>query len=345
MEPWLDLVFKKILQRRGIASFRHHEHPILVPGQFDWSAGRVYNPAAVVIEGRVGLVFRAQGIDRKQVGSKLSWISVLGIAWSEDGFEFVTEKEPIMSPTQEWETAGVEDPRISKINDKYVMTYTAFDGKKARLALAVSKTIDLNNWEQRKIIFPDQEKWTKSGAIINRQINGKYHMYFLMHDYYPQSGESHIWHASSNDLSDWEVTDKPVLKCRPGFFDDHELEPGPPPLLIPQGILLIYNATKVSQNVNKRTFGIGWALFDKDDPKKLIARSKEPFLRGENTVSQKGYVPKVPFKNELMNEGRIVGTIFSNGIVNFKNRWFLYYGMGDSHVGLAVSESKRILNL
>lgn len=337
MKSWLDFIFRK-----NIVPFRHHEHAIMTPGQFPWNSGRVYNPAAIVVDGKVGLIFRAQGIERKKIDGKINWISVLGLAWSNDGFEFVLESEPIMSPARDWEIGGVEDPRIIKVEEKYIMTYTAFDGEKARLALAVSESKSLLNWKERKLVFPNAEKWTKSGAILSRKINGKYHMYFLAHDFYPKSGESHIWHASSKDALNWEMTDEPVLKCRKGFFDDHELEPGPPPIFLPQGILLIYNATKVSQNANKRTFGIGWALFDKNNPQKLIARSDEPFLRGENTIAQKGYVPEVPFKNELENEGRIVGTIFSNGMVNFKNRWLLYYGMGDSQIGVAVSEFEKI---
>ncbi len=90
---------------------------------------------------------------------------------------------------------GCEDPRIVVVNGTFYMTYTAYDGKTARLALARSK--DLVHWEKLGIVFPEWG-WSKSGAILPIKINGKYIMYF---------GDSNIWIAYSDDMIHW-VTDK-----------------------------------------------------------------------------------------------------------------------------------------
>ena len=202
---------------------------------------------------------------------------------------------------------GCEDPRVVKVDDHFYLTYTAYDGETARLALATSK--DLRVWEKRGLLFPDRG-WTKSGAILAAPIGGKYWMYL---------GDSNIWAAHSPNLLDWTVVEEPLLRPRPGRFDSHLAEPGPPPILTADGILLLYNGAD-----DGLRYTAGQVLFDKQDPARAISRSETPYLTPSVELEYTGQVPNV---------------VFVEGLVSFKNRWFLYYGMGDSGIGVAVCET------
>jgi predicted GH43/DUF377 family glycosyl hydrolase len=119
------------------------------------------------------------------------------------------------------------------------------------------------------------------------------------------------------------------MEIRHGKFDSDLTECGPPAVITKKGIVLLYNGrnatnTNSDPSLPKGMYSVGQAIFDINDPTKLIARSDSSFLR-----------PTLP--NEITGQYR-AGTIFSEGLVFFKNKWFLYYGTADSFVGLAVSE-------
>ena len=230
--------------------------PVVLPDREGFDAAAAFNPAAIVREGKVYLFYRAQ--------SEWHGMSVIALAVSVDGVIFVKAERPVVTPEYEWELgAGCEDPRVVEVNGTYYMTYTAYDGETARLALAVSK--DLVNWEKKGLIFP-WWGWCKSGAIVPVKINGYYWMYF---------GDSNIWVARSKDMIHWE-TDRSwvVLSPRPGYFDSKLVEPGPPPIVYSEGILLIYNGAD-----ENNVYSVGRVLFSREDPTRVIARCEEPILR------------------------------------------------------------------
>jgi len=284
---------------------RYVDNPVIFPDGEGFDASATFNPAAVVKDGKVYLFYRAQEV----------WFgtSVIGLAVSEDGFHFEKMDEPIIVPEYEWELlGGCEDPRIVKINDTYYMTYTAYDKKVARLALARSK--DLIHWEKLGIVFPEWG-WSKSGAIIPVKINGYYWMYF---------GDSSIWIARSKDMVHWETDrDWIVLKPRRGYFDSKLVEPGPPPIIVGDKILLIYNGAD-----DNLVYSVGWAIFSLEDPTKLIARAEKPILTPETYWEKFGQVRNV---------------VFAEGLVYFNGKWFLYYGAADTFVCVAVADSLESL--
>ncbi len=229
------------------------------------------------------------------------------LADSSDGVHFRRLNITVLYPTLKWEIgSGCEDPGIVEVNGTYYMTYTAYDGETARLALARSK--DLIHWEKLGLVLPDWG-WCKSGAILPVKVNGRYIMYF---------GDSNIWIAYSSDMIHW-VTDRDwaVLRPRKGFFDSKLVEPGPPPILTDHGILLIYNGADEDNR-----YSIGWVLFSLDDPSKVIARSSEPILEPTLLWERDGQVPNVVFATSLVDTG---------------DKWLLYYGSADTYVGLAVA--------
>lgn len=280
------------------------ENPILLPRGQTWEAKDIFNPAAWANQDSVWLLYRAE--DSSGIG-QWNGTSRIGLASSADGYRFHRDARPVLVPTESWEQpGGCEDPRVVKIRDTFYLTYTAYDGQTARLALATSP--DLRHWEKQGLVFPNRG-WTKSGAILDRPVNGRYWMYF---------GDTDIRAAWSEDLRHWTVAEEPVLRPRHGQFDSRLVEPGPPPVMTESGILLMYNGANDSL-----VYTSGQALLDPGDPTRVMARSQRPFLRPESQLERHGQVPQV---------------VFIEGLVHFRAQWFLYFGMGDSGIGVATHQ-------
>ena len=285
--------------------YKSERNPILTPGVNNWESKDVFNPATWSDGSTVYMFYRAE--DSTGIG-KWNGTSRIGLATSTDGINFEREDKPVLEPTEKWELpGGCEDPRIVKIDDTFYLTYTAYDGETARLALATST--NLRDWKKHGLVFPDSS-WTKSGAIIPKRINGKYWMYF---------GDTNIWAAHSQDLLNWTAIEEPVLKPREGKFDSRLVEPGPTPIISNRGILLLYNGA--NQDL---IYESGQALFDLEDPTKLIDRSNASFLRPDTELERTGQVPNV---------------VFIEGLARLNGSWYLYYGMGDSGIGVAVKNA------
>jgi predicted GH43/DUF377 family glycosyl hydrolase len=205
-----------------------------------------------------------------------------------------------------------------KIGKRWYLTYTAYNKKDAQLALAISS--DLVHWRRKGVILPAYKGnwnvgWTKSGAILTQRIHGHYWMYFLGTSADKTDKMGLAW---SDDLVHWiDATPTPVLPRRPGQFDARVVEPGPPPILTPEGILLIYNGA--DENLVYRT---GWALFDREDPTHMLRRSDHPIFSPEMDWEKVGQVPNV---------------VFVEGMVVECHRMLLYYGGADKHIGVAGS--------
>ena len=292
--------------------------PIISPQGNGFESAGTFNPSVVKKDGKFVMLYRAQ--DRKGT-------SALGYATSDDGIHFTRRPEPVMVSEAPYEKGGgVEDPRLQKIGDTYYLTYTGYnnvdgaaaDKKDAQLCLATSA--DLVHWQRQGVVMPSFKgkwnvKWTKSGAIVPEKINGKYWMYYLAD---AQGKDTQMGVAYSDDLLHWtEALDHPILSSRPGSFDSQVVEPGPAPIITPQGIFLIYNGAD-----DKLVYSTGWVLFDKNDPTKVLARSDEPVFAPEKEWEKVGQVPNV---------------VFVEGMVRDGNRWLFYYGGADKNVGVATA--------
>ena len=313
----------------------------------NWEERNVLNPSAIVKGNEVYLFYRAQDS---------SGTSRIGLAISSDGLHFTKQEKPVFYPdndfmkVHEWnykkmdtETEledcktcyfdGAEDPRIIESEDgTYVMTYTAYDGKTARLAIASSK--NLTSWTKHGLVLKEEQykdHWSKAGAIVvesigdknvAKKINGKYWMYF---------GDTNLFLATSDDLINWEVCKDDenkkmvsVLHPRKGYFDSRLVEPGPFALYKEQGIVLIYNGSNAANfndsKLPKFTYAAGQALFDKNAPYKLLDRTESYFIHPDKDYEKVGEVNEV---------------CFVEGLVKFNNKWFLYYGTADSKIAVA----------
>ena len=309
-----------------------------------WEGYATFNPAAVVKDGKVYVLYRAEDeTGEMKIGGHTSRI---GLAESSDGLHFTRRSSPVLFPDKdsqrerEW-PGGVEDPRIVETDDgSYVLMYTQWNHKVPRLAVATSR--DLLTWTKHGPAFAKASggKYlaveTKSGAILSRvegdrivatRLNGKYWMYFGVPD---------VGLAVSDNLIDWTPLEdaqgntRKVLSPRPRHFDSWLVEAGPPALLTEHGILVIYNAGNSAATgdprLPDRIYTAGQALFDPREPSRLIARAAEPFIRPTESYERTGQYT--------------AGTTFVEGLVRFKGRWFLYYGTADSRVGVAVWEGR-----
>lgn len=315
-KDWTLLPFVKVDEANPVleAGTSTFQCPVLKQ-EVKWDEKDVFNPAAVVRDNKVYLIFRAEDNIGKYAGT-----SRLGLAISDDGLHFTKQPLPIFYPdndsmkTFEWE-GGVEDPRIVETSDgMYVMTYTAYDGSLARLCLATSN--DLEHWTKHGLVL-NKDTWSKSGAIVSRRngdkivaekINGKYWMYW---------GDTDLFIASSDDLIHWDSdSTKSVMEPRPGMFDSRLVESGPYALITERGILLLYNG----MDLNGGAYCAGQALFDLNDPSKLIDRTNDFFMKPDKPYEINGQVNKV---------------CFIEGMVPFKGNWYLYYGTADSKIAVA----------
>jgi beta-1,2-mannosidase len=290
---------------------RASQKPILSPSGSSWESAGTFNPAVVMHDGKIVMLYRAQDSHGT---------SRLGYAESLDSIHFTRRPEPVLAPDTEYEKdGGVEDPRLVKFGDTYYLTYTGYNTKDAQLCLATSQ--DLVHWDRKGVILPAYKGnwntgWTKSGAIVPEKIDGKYWMYFLgtTPDKNDQMGL-----AYSPDLIHWtEATQTPVLPRRPGQFDSRVVEPGPAPILTPEGIVLIYNGAD-----DKLVYRTAVAVFDRNDPRKLLYRSQLPIFSPEKEWEKVGQVPNV---------------VFVEGMVQRGNHYLFYYGAADKYVGVAEAD-------
>ena len=308
-----------------------------------WEALHTFNPAAVVRDGKVFVLYRAEDDSgAMEIGGHTSR---LGLAESDDGIHFTRRDTPVFYPAKDSQQArewpgGVEDPRIVEREDgTYVLTYTQWNRKTYSVGIASSR--DLTHWTKHGPAFLHAEKGKyadlkyksagmvtrldpEKGRLIAAKINGKYWMYW---------GEGSIRLATSPDLIHWtpveDAQGAPVelLKPRPGHFDSTFPETGPPPVLTDAGIVVLYNGKNAVEggdpDLGANAYGMGEALFDAHDPTHLLRQAEHPDLKPEMPYEKTGQY--------------VAGTTFGEGLVYFHDQWLLYYGCADSLVGVVTA--------
>lgn len=306
-----------------------------------WEESDTFNPAAVVKDGKIYVLYRAEDNSATGIGKRTSRI---GLAESADGITMNRYPVPVMYPDEdnakeyEW-PGGCEDPRVAVTEDgTYVMAYTAWNREVPRLSIATSK--DLMKWEKHGPAFAKaydsrfKDMACKSGSIVTKltgdkqviaKVNGKYLMYW---------GEHAVCAATSDDLINWQpVLDeqnelKELIKPRKGYFDSALTECGPPAIITDNGILLLYNGKNRNDDegrdkrFNAGAYCAGQVLFDLNDPYKAIQRLDVPFFRPMEAFEKSGQY--------------IDGTVFIEGLAYLNSKWYLYYGCADSQVSVAV---------
>lgn len=333
-------------------------NPIITPNpsnQFDcpmqdkkigWEESDVFNPAATVKDGKIYVLYRAEDNSATGIGKRTSRI---GLAESEDGIHMKRRKTPVMYPDKdnmkeyEWE-GGCEDPRVTMTEDGlYVMAYTSWNRKVARLCIATSH--DLVKWEKHGPAFAKayngrfKDIFCKSGSMVTTIKDGKQVLTKIDGKYFMYWGKHAVYAATSDDLVNWTpILDEKnelatVIKPRPQYFDSALTECGPPAILTDKGIVLLYNG-KNQTNDSKRdkrftagAYCAGQILTDPKEPMKVLQRLDVPFFRPMASFEKSGQY--------------VDGTVFIEGLVFFKNKWYLYYGCADSQVSVAIYDPAK----
>lgn len=305
-----------------------------------WEESDTFNPAAVVKDGKIYVLYRAEDNSATGIGKRTSRI---GLAESPDGITMQLRNTPVLYPAEdnnkeyEWE-GGCEDPRVAMTEDgTFVMMYTAWNRQVPRLCVATSK--DLITWEKHGPAFAKaydgrfKDLASKSASIVTKVTDGKLVITKVNGTYLMYWGEHMINAATSTDLINWTplLNEKNELKGliypRYKYFDSALTECGPPAIITDKGILLLYNGKnrtddRRDERFNAGTYSAGQVLFDLQNPYKVIGRLDTPFFRPMAEFEKSGQYTD--------------GTVFIEGLAYLNNKWFLYYGCADSKVGVAI---------
>ncbi|RYF96984.1 MAG: hypothetical protein EOO02_21375, partial [Chitinophagaceae bacterium] len=212
--------------------------------QVDWESNDTFNPAAVVFNNKIHVLYRAE--DKSGIGIGMR-TSRLGLASSADGITMNRRKEPVFFPGEdsqkevEWR-GGCEDPRVAMTEDgRYVMMYTQWNNKLPRIGVAISR--DLVNWTKHGSIFKKAHSGrfydvaSKSASLITKMENGKQVIAKIKGKYWIYWGEHAVYAATSNDLVNWDplLNEKgellELINTRKGYFDSDLTECGPPAVM------------------------------------------------------------------------------------------------------------------
>ena len=266
-----------------------------------------YDPRVISLEGKV----------------YLTSLSHLRLARSKDGIQFTIDEKPFLFPARMDESYGIEDARITFLEGKYWITYTAVSEHGPGVGLAV--TTDFVNVERVGMILPPPNK---DVALFPKKINGKY---MLLHrPMVSDIGKPSIWMAESEDSVHWgnhrfllggRGNDRPDPLANPFGWEGGKIGTGPEPILTDEGWLVCYHGAD-----STHSYSLALALLDKDDPARVLDRSSLPLLTPELVWEREGFFPNVVFSNGWIQ--------WPDGSDKAGQIW-VYYGAADSGVGLA----------
>jgi predicted GH43/DUF377 family glycosyl hydrolase len=290
-----------------LKSTKFLQNPLLEPiAENAWESAGVCNAAAVKLDGKTYLVYRAFTQNNT---------SRLGLAISNDGL-YIDERlnDPIYPlrtkyemPIKDGVGSGTEDPRITQIGNTLYMCYTAYDGDIARLAFTSISTKDFiarkwDKWALPKIISPPRV-FDKDGVLFPEKINGKYAFF---HRIEPNVVIDYVDNLEfKNDTC---LGNKGVITPRIGSWDGVKIGINGPPIKTPKGWLVFYHGiSRIDGH-----YRIGALLLDLHDLTKIIGRTSYPILEPETQFEKEGVVRDVVFSNGHVVEGDTI-TIYYGG--------------------------------
>ena len=341
----------------GRSSLSVKRHGVIIePTELGFENEGVCNPACVREGDHVHLFYRAV---------RRGNYSTIGYCRLKGPLEVVVRRrKPVLFPEKKYESQGIEDPRIVKIDDTWHMTYSVYDRMNVAGAYATSK--DLKSFTKHRIITPRftyreykhliecntglNDKyllhyrifkehglgeeianklyaWDKNLMFFPRKINGRY---ALLHRLHP--GIQLVTFDHRRDLTP-DFWKNYLMDLRKHIVMDPELPHesshiggGAPPIETPEGWLLIYHAAEATPH--GFIYHAAAALLDLDDPRKVIARLDRPLLSPQEDYEREGYVKNI---------------IFPSGTAVFDNELYIYYGAADQRVAVASVSMTELL--
>lgn len=248
----------------------------------------------------------------------LTSLSHIRIARSKDGENFTIDDEAFIKPIASEEEWGIEDPRVTKIEDTYYINYTSVTRNGAATSLVSTK--DFVSYERHGIIFAPENK---DVTIFPEKINGKY---MTFNRPVPSAiGGPDMWLAESLDLIHWGKQKHFYGVSNEDSWENGRVGGGAVPFLTERGWVKIYHAA----DKNDR-YCLGAFLLDKDDPSKILGKTTEAILEPEADYEKEGFFGNVVFT---------CGCIYEDGIVK------IYYGAADDKVCRADIAIEEIFKL
>lgn len=294
---------------------RFENNPILrAKPENAWEAQNVSNAGATIHDGKVYLLYRAEGFEPRSGWLKHWPRTRIGMAISSDGFNIdYRSEEPVLDliPGDDWEGEAVEDPRISKIGDLYYIVYTGvgFLGEHLRLAT----TRDFMTFERHGAVMPEFRQ--RTSTLLPEKIDGNFVMIHRL--------EPNMWVSTSEDMKKWS-SPQLVMAVRPGRWDEKKLGAGAQPIKTELGWLLFTHG--VDRN---NSYALGLAVLDLKDPTKLIYRHDGPILSPEKDYELETFFEPLP------------EVVYTCGAVEKDGDYIVYYGCGDrclAAAGIAVDK-------
>ncbi len=302
--------------------------PILEPlSNNSWESRYVLNAAAVRLDNTVHILYRALGDDG---------ISRIGLAWTNDGIHIDGRLDnPIFEPGDPTESAGCEDPRVTVIDGRLYMLYTAWDFKLPQISMAsipVQAFLDrrFDQWERHGLGFPGLSN--KDAVIYPEKFDKGYVLYHRL--------DPNMWISYLDDLTcPWPRTgQKIVIGPRPGMmWDGVKIGAGAQPIKTTHGWLNIYHGVDF-----ERSYRLGVLFMDLNDPAKVIYQSPNPILEPETefeigkTPTRDYWVPHVVFTC-----GAVPAK--DKAVVGLDDEILVYYGAADTAIGVAKGKLKDLV--
>jgi len=293
---------------------RFEGNPIIVAADVSPSANAVFNPGATAFEEGTLLLLRVE--DR-------TGLSRLVVATSRDGltgWSIDPDRGIERDPDRFEERWGVEDPRITQIDDVYYVVYTGYSEGGPLVCLATTQ--DFVTFERQGVLMSPEDK---DATLFPKTFEGRW---ALLHRPAPLTGGlgAHVWLSWSPDLRYWGDGRILLPARRGGWWDANKVGAGPPPMRTDGGWLLCYHGVRTTASGS--LYRAGLALLDLDDPSVVLARTDE-WVFG----------PSAPYERS----GDVPGVVFPTGWVRDGDAVRIYYGAADSVVGVARASLSAML--
>jgi predicted GH43/DUF377 family glycosyl hydrolase len=297
---------------------RHPANPVLLPDPTSgWECYNVFNSGVLVHDGLFHMFYRAQGLD---------WVSRIGYAVSQDGLAWNRLRRPILEPVNGTDSRGVEDPRITRLEGAFYMTYTAYGrdfsgpGEPTHLGGGIlpmiARSQNLLTWERLGPIVRGEDN--KDHVLFPRRFGRRF---AALHRRRPS-----VWIAYSDDLITWpEQNMRAIFGPRPDvLWDSGKVGANGVPIETDHGWLLLYHGTDP-----ENTYRFGVCLLDLENPEQVLRRPREPIFWPQELWELRGDVPRAVFScaNPVVN-----GTVY------------VYYGGGDHVIGLATCPLDQLID-
>ncbi|HHL40360.1 MAG TPA: glycosidase [Deltaproteobacteria bacterium] len=259
---------------------RYEGNPILTRDDVPYPVETVHNAAVTKHDGRYVMLFRSHLRNGR---------SIIGIADSDDGLRFKVRRRPFMTPadrgpTAPYEEFGVEDPRITTVDGRHLITYSAYSRHGVRVALA--ETTDFTDVRRLSVITQAD---SRNVVIFPETFGGRYARLDRPHS---EISPWSIWISYSPDLVHWGDS-KVLIKPAPYHWDEMKVGPGAPPVRTERGWLNIYHG--VFRTMDGAVYRLGAALHDLNDPSVVKGVADKWILQPQDPWEITGYVHNVVF--------------------------------------------------